>query len=363
VQLDDARLQQYLASRFGRSAKLVGHSLLGQHPGTPDVKGYGFGVPVKVDYELDGIRHSAVLETVTPGPFGHDHMSDRAQILLWSHEAFNRLPRHVRSLDVGGFARDGSLVSVGHLEEFFILNEFVPGDEYCHDLMRLRDGSDLQPRDLARVDLLADYLIDIHRRRGSDPSLYVRRVRELVGHHECVMGILDSYPDECDGIRADVLKDIERSLVDWRWRLKGYTHRLRQVHGDFHPWNIMFEEDGRLVVLDRSRGEWGDPADDVTALATNYLFFSLQRHGTLTGDFATLFGRFWQRYLDGTGDDELQAVVGPFFAFRALVVASPVWYPKLAPGIRTKLLTFVQAVLAHRRFDPLLVNEYCGGAP
>lgn len=121
-------------------------------------------------------------------------MADRAQILLWSHTAFNRLPRHVRSLDVGGFSKDGSLLSVSDVEEFFILNEFVPGEGYYRDLERLRDGADLQGRDLARADALCDYLVGIHRLCGPDPSLYVRRARELVGHHECIMGILDSYP-------------------------------------------------------------------------------------------------------------------------------------------------------------------------
>jgi hypothetical protein len=175
------------------------------------------------------------------------------------------------------------------------------------------------------------------------------------------MGVLDSYPPEFDGLSADILKDIERGLVDWRWRLKGYAHRLRQVHGDFHPWNILFQQDADFVVLDRSRGEWGDPADDITALTINYLFFSLQRSGRLDGSFATLFSRFWQRYLKATGDDELQAVVGPFFAFRGLVVANPVWYPKLGPGVRVKLLNFVRAVLDRPRFDPACVNEYCRG--
>ena len=60
-------------------------------------------MPVKVEYEFDGSSHASVIVTVTPGPVGHEHMADRAQILLWSQAAFNRLPRHVRSLDVGGF--------------------------------------------------------------------------------------------------------------------------------------------------------------------------------------------------------------------------------------------------------------------
>jgi hypothetical protein len=358
--LDASKVRQYLERRYGAPVSVVNLSILGREPGADDVKGYGYGMPVKVEYEVSGERHAAVLETVTPGPFGHEHMADRAQILLWSYSAFNRLPRHARSLDVGGFANDGSIISVGDVEEFFILNEFVQGQGYHHDLERLRDGKAIDSRDLARADALCDYLVDIHRVSGSNAELYVRRTRELVGAHECIMGIIDSYPAQFDGMSARILVEIERALVSWRWRLKDYAHRLRQVHGDFHPWNILFQADSNFVVLDRSRGEWGDPADDITALTINYLFFSLQRSGRLDGGFATLFSRFWERYLGAVGDDELQAVVGPFFAFRGLVVASPVWYPKLGPGVRAKLLNFVRAVLDRPRFDPSCVNAYCG---
>ena len=361
VQLDERNVQTYLEARFGGSARILGISVLGQEPGAHVLKGYGYGVPVKVEYELSGQRRTAVLETVTPGPFGHEHMADRAQILLWSHAAYNQLPRHVHSLDVGGFSKDGALLSLGTVEEFFILNDFVPGDGYYQDLERLRDGADLQDRDLARADALCDYLVGIHQVRGPDPTLYVRRLRELVGHHECIMGIIDSYPPKVDGLTAEKLKAMEHACINWRWRLKDCAHRLRQVHGDFHPWNILFQHDANFVVLDRSRGEWGDPADDIAALAINYLFFSLQRSERLDGNLEVLFSRFWQRYLNATHDDELHAVVGPFFAFRGLVVANPLWYPKLAQSVRTKLLNFVRAVLDSPRFDPSRINEYCGG--
>ena len=360
VRLDEQKVRTYLETRFQGAARVVGISVIGRPPGAADLKGYGYGVPVKVEYELSGARRSAVLETVTPGPFGHEHMADRAHILLWSHAAFNSLPQHVRSLDVGAFRKDGTLVSLGDAEEFFILNEFVPGEGYCRDLERLRDGGTLQALDLARADALCDYLVGIHRVRGPDPELYVRRLRELVGHHECIMGILDAYPKTLDGPTADRLRAIEHACVDWRWRLKAYAHRLRQIHGDFHPWNILFQDAATFTVLDRSRGEWGDPADDIASLTINYLFFSLQRSGRLDGDFETLFSRFWHRYVDATGDEELHTVVGPFFAFRGLVVANPVWYPRLAPDVRTRLLMFVRAVLDHPMFDASRVNEYCG---
>jgi len=143
--------------------------------------------------------------------------------------------------------------------------------------------------------------------------------------------------------------------------LKDRVHRLRQVHGDFHPWNILFQERTTdFVLLDRSRGEWGEPADDVTSLTMNYLFFSLQRSGRLEGSFESLFRRFWERYLDKSGDTEMLRVAAPFFAFRGLVMAHPVWYPNLPAGVRERIFNFIHAVLSQDAFDPNEVNRYCG---
>ena len=49
----------------------------------------------------------------------------------------------------------------------------------------------------------------------------------------------------------------------------------------------------------------------------------------------------------------------PFFAFRGLVIASPVWYPTLPLSVRRTLFRFIQNVLAEERFDPNAVNRYC----
>lgn len=357
--LREETLGSYLESLLGAPVKIVGLAPLGEPLQTGALKGYGYGVPIDVEYEAAGRRHRAVLETMSPGPFGHEQMADRAQALLWSHAAFNRLPRHVRSLDVGGFRADGALLSLGRVEEPFLLMEFSEGQGYFQDLIRLRDGGALTEIDRARADALCDYLEEIHRLAGPDPGLYLRRIRELVGHGECIMGLIDSYPSRHGFITAKLLEEIEQRCVAWRWRLKGRTHRLRQVHGDFHPWNILFRSGTDFTVLDRSRGEWGDPADDLSCLTMNYLFFSLQRSGRLEGDFEELFRRFWRRYLERSGDRELLEGVAPFFAFRGLVMASPLWYPHLAEGVRRKLFAFIQAVLDAPAFDPERVNDYC----
>jgi aminoglycoside phosphotransferase (APT) family kinase protein len=299
------------------------------------------------------------LHTMSPSRFGHEHMSDRAQILLWQRDTFNRLPRHVRALDAGSFQADGTPVSLGGPEEFFLLTEYAEGQGYFLDLDRIARTGALTELDIGRADALCDYLAEIHRVRGPDGGLYVRRIRELVGHGECIMGIADGYA--ANGFNpADELREIEHLCVDWRWRLKGRTHRLRQVHGDFHPWNILFGPGADFTVLDRSRGEFGDPADDVACLSLNYLFFSLERSGRLEGAFEILFRRFWARYLEMTSDREILDVVAPFFVFRALVIANPLWYPNLAETIRRQLFAFSLAVLRQVSFDPMEVNRYCG---
>jgi hypothetical protein len=112
-------------------------------------------------------------------------------------------------------------------------------------------------------------------------------------------------------------------------------------------------------VLDRSRGEWGEPADDVTCLTMNYVFFSLQRSGRLDGNFETLFRRFWDRYLSRSGDSEMLQVAAPFFVFRCRVMAHPIWYPDLEGSVRRKLFTFMNSVLDAQAFNPAEVNRYC----
>jgi hypothetical protein len=182
----------------------------------------------------------------------------------------------------------------------------------------------------------------------------------LIGHGECIMGLTDSYPARYGFITETLLSSIETACNQWRWRLRDKPARLSQVHGDFHPWNVLFRRGVDFTVLDRSRGEWGEPADDVTAMTINYLFFSLCRWGSLRGPYETLFRLFWDRYVEKSRDAGVLGTSAPFFAFRGLVIASPRWYPRLSLDVRRKIFRFVENVLDVSRFDPAQVNGYCG---
>lgn len=351
----EARVQAYLKERYGPSARLLAVEEIGRR-GRGEIKKFGYGRPLLLKFRAGGREHEAVLNTVLPSRFGHEFFYDRAAILLFQRRAFNSLPGHVRALDAGFATRTGELRSAGDAAEFFLLVERAAGTPYADDLFRVQERG-AGPLDFERAAALAHHLARIHRRKGPARErriLYERRVRDLVGHGECIFGMADGYPRRW----WRRLEAMERSAIAWRWRLKRYARRLSAVHGDYHPWNILFREGVRFILLDRSRGEWGEPADDVASLAINYLLFSVLKEGRLAGDWLRLWDAFLGTYLQRTRDREIFEVIPPFFAFRGLVVASPVWYPRHPPAVREALLRFAENMLAGERFDPKRVNRY-----
>lgn len=346
------RLEEYLSAVYKAKVKVLSVTPMGTAEAT-ELKGFGYGVPYLIDFTVDKERKRVVLESMRPEGFGHDHFSDRAAVLLWQHSTFNKLPKHVQSIDVGAFLKDGeTLKSLGDCCEFFIVTEFVQGTPYYYDLDRIKESGELSNLDEERCIALSNYLAQIHSEKNKEqPGLYVRRIRDLVGHGECIFGLTDSYPRDLKYVNEKYFVEFEKLCVEWRWRLKGKVHRLSQVHGDFHPWNILFKQGLEFIVLDRSRGEWGEPADDVTALTINYIFYSLQTFGKMDGPFLRLFLLFWRNYLDKTADEEISSVVQPFYAWRSLVIASPTWYPNLSVDVRQKIFKFANKMLKTKKFD------------
>ena len=349
-------LREYLADRFGAGAR---SATIGPLPGKASgVKEGGYGMPYRVQWEDAGRPRTLVLETVRPGQFGHEDRSDRAGIVLRAFDEYPTLPRHVTAVDVGAFRENGPAVSLADSREFFFLTEFAEGEPYAADFERIGAAGRLEPIDRERALTLADYLAEIHRDPVAHPSWYRRRLRELVGAGECIAGIADSYPAPCGFIHASLLHEVEALALSWRYRLRDRADRLRTIHGDFHPWNILFRSGTDFSVLDRSRGAFGDPADDVASLAVNFLFYALRTQGALRGPFAELLHSFWERYLERSGDADLSAVVAPHFAFRALVLANPLWYPTESEELRRKLFRFLISVLEADRFEIGRIPQY-----
>jgi hypothetical protein len=316
-------------------------------------KAAGYGLPVRLRLiDESGAERELVFRTASANDFGHDRRSDRAQQLLLAFDSFGRIPEHVAALDVGAILDDGHLTSLRRAGEFYLLTPYAPGQLYAGDLRRVAHERAVRPRDVARAEVLAHYLVELHASPGERPAAYRRAIRDLIGHGEGIFGIIDSYPADVPAAPPLRLAAIERRCVAWRWRLRGEEARLRRTHGDFHPFNILFAGETDLTVLDTSRGSEGDPADDVAALALNYVFFALEEPASWREGLGVLWRRFWAEYMCASGDDHLPAVIGPFLAWRGLVMASPAFYPALPGDARDRLLCLVEEALDADRFDP-----------
>lgn len=372
MNLRRADLQEYLTQLLGADVQLSDIRPLSDREITvaesrlsatkpQSLKVAGYGKPVLITYRKEGETEQAVLHTATSNHFGHEFRSDRAAEMLLSYDTYSELPGHAEALDFGVYLQNDQLHSLGNAKEFFLLTSFVPGQSYAKDLDRLLKTGVVLVQDRKRARTLAHYLANIHGVKRSDPPLYARRIRDTVGSGEGIMGLCDSYPATFAQVPPRRLEALEHACLRWRWRIKTKSHRLSQVHGDFHPFNILFENDDTVHLLDRSRGAWGEPADDLAALSINYLFFSLMLDERLVSPFTELWNLFWSTYLDQSEDDEVLDVIAPFFAWRALVLASPSWY-NVSAGVRELILTFAENVLRVQRFDPQNVADYLGSS-
>jgi hypothetical protein len=91
------------------------------------------------------------------------------------------------------------------------------------------------------------------------------------------------------------------------------------------------------------------------ALAVNFVFFGLESKGSWERGFRPLWRMFLSHYLEISGDREVMELAPPYLAWRALVIANPVFYPDLAPTSRDGLLRLAEVALergAVRMDDP-----------
>ena len=322
-------------------------------------KAGGYGVPLRIDVMFANHVRRLVLHTASNNEFGHDRRADRAEEMVLAADTFGSIPNHARVLDVGAYRNDGGFVSLAETGEFYLLTTFAEGAPYAEDLRRIARVGRATPRDTARVRHLAEYLGELHASKiDGSPAVYARSIRDTIGSGEGVFGIADSYPEAPRAIAPARLERIEEQCLAWRFRIKRRAERLARIHGDFHPFNVLFDDHSNLSVLDTSRGSLGDPADDVTSMSLNYPFFALGHSGAWRGALRAFWYEFWRRYVALTRDEGVLEVAAPFFAWRGLVLGNPKWYPDLAPNDRERIFAFIEKVLELDRFSPALAEEF-----
>lgn len=355
--INEAAVKAYLLNIFS-DAVTVDITRIGA-----GVQGAGFLIEVR---KPEGTQSYVIKSLLTEG-LGHDYPSDRAAVFLLDLDEYGNLPNHVKAIDVLSEMPDGSIKSIGGGREYYLLMEKAEGKQYFDDLKSFAGKDRLDAPDRDKIKSLALYLSRIHSVKRDSAALYRRKLRDTVGHGECLMGVFDMYPDEI--LEPEIMSNIIKKSIDWIIKLKPLHNRLSQIHGDFHPGNIWFTSsaitrDGdqtqevSFILLDRSRGPWGEPADDVTALTINYIFFSIINYGDVRGAYLEGLKLFYDEYMNISADTEIVKVAAPFYAFRGAVVANPVFYPEVTMDQRKSIIRFVLNVLDDAAFDVNRVNDY-----
>jgi hypothetical protein len=350
----ELKIENYLRERFAPATRLDRMERLGE-----GVHGTAYRLVFSMPHE--GRKKRLIMKTLFPSRFGHDHYSDRAQVLLLAQANYNEMPKHVKAVDVVGETSQ-RLMSLKDTREFYIFMEEAGGFPYFKDLDAILERGRLNALDRERAEMLARFLADIHALKytGDDAKiLYRRRIRDLIGHGECIMGIIDAF-DSAEFTTEEELVEYASRCLPWWGQIRGRSERLCNVHGDYHPGNIRLRGDD-FVLLDRSRGSWGEPADDVSSLSVNYVHYAIKDRGTFEGPFAELFRLFLNAYLEKTNDEELFEVTQPFFAFRILVLANPRFYPDDSTATKKRLLNFGRAALETPRFEIDRISQYIRG--
>ncbi len=314
------------------------------------------GEGFRVVYEDEEGEKTVIARRIRDREFSHDYVSDRVATFIIQHKIAGGIKEHVKSHDVVAVKDDG-IALIGDVEEAFQIVELAEGSPYINDFERIRkEGAGEEDYQIARE--LAGVLAGIHSRKfkGEEEraaSLYKRHLRDAIGHGEMLLGVIDTYPKE-SFLSVAMIKELVALSAEHREKIKHNYKRLSRMHGDFHQFNILIKNK-EMKLLDASREIWGEPADDLTCMAINYIWYWLM---SKREDFLKLFTTFWGGYLEKTGDDEIGRFAPLFFAFRSVVVSHPVYYPDQTDELRRKMINFAIKTLREGDFDYKRVREY-----
>jgi aminoglycoside phosphotransferase (APT) family kinase protein len=364
--IEKEKLRQYLSKVFSSDIIITGIEKLGE-----GFHAEGFLIKTK---NRKGEKKQYVLKTLREQGFGHDYPSDRANVVIRSLLDYNLLPNHIKAMNVGSIQENDSLLSIGKPKDFFIIMEEAKGTDYWKDMDEIRERGRLSENDKSRIKLIANYLAKIHSEKytsDNSESLYKRVIRDFVGHGELTMGVLDTFPKKLDFVTNQKLVEIVKKMVEWWEKIKYRHERLSVVHGDFYQGNIWFDND-KLVVLDRSRFRYGEPADDTTCLTTNFITYSVFAYGEFKDPFKELLELFFMEYFKKRNDPELFKVSPLFHAFRALVSIHPLFYnadwskrhgfdEKRIQSLndsKRKIINFTKNILDEDEFNIKKINDY-----
>ncbi|MEK6914446.1 MAG: hypothetical protein AABW83_02235 [Nanoarchaeota archaeon] len=355
MDIKEKEIEKYLKNKYKKNISEIKIEKLGSGV---------FGTGYRLKFKLDNKDKTLILKSLFKENLGMDHYSDRASSLLEAHDNYNKMESHIKSEDVIAHNNNDSLTSIGDTKEFYILMEEAKGEDLFKDFENIRKSRLLEEKTKNKIKIISDFLVELHKNKHKSTSLYRRKIRDTIGSGCSLIGLLDMHPENAfKQFEKEWLEIIKLSINFWR-KSRNLTHRLSEIHADYHPGNLWFNNN-ELIILDRSKGRFGEPADDIIAFAINPIMYSLITNQKFEGSFKEIFDLFWNNYFKQTKDKEMRKIMAPYIAFRISVITNPLFYndeffgsSKKANLIRKKLINFALNVLKDKEFDPKKINLY-----
>ena len=360
--VDASVWEEFLKESTGKDFKVLGVEPLERDK----VYAGGFGDTIFITLEDKRL----VAKVSKKGDFGRNYLEDRIRDSVWTFSK-STLPKQPKQVAIGSI-KDGKLIPFNFHSEPFVVSEEAKGKSYHLFLSEALKRGNINEDDRKAALELSDYLVDIHQTKEPKSSLYKRHIIDVVGSPEGLMGVVtylwneltdkqiqETFGKSKNDLRKEVLQ-LKKKAIEYADSIEDRIQRSSQIHGDFHPFeNIRFENyPEKYWILDRSRAEFGEPADDVVAMWMNYLNHALLDKGNYSGPFMELGNSFLDNYLRKTNDHEMLEIVQPFAVWRGLVISTPKWYPNTPTDVRKKIFNFMRNVSEVKEFDPKKVNAY-----
>lgn len=335
-----AEWSRALSQVLGQDASVIKIRPLSAHA----VKTGGLSETLRIEYvDGKGRPHSCFAKRHEASEMGETAIADQIHDSAWRLSGYGAYPGHTPSLGMTLFRGSRGVSSLSAAPDSVISFEAPsPGTPYGDLLWNPDRQTDAEAVALARK--VCTFMIQGHGPVHENVRATYRRAlrTSLVDSFLRTLETADDFWNARPGLRDE----LEHLMLSWRRRLIGMEHRLRSIHCDFHPWNLLVDGD-RLAAIGRRVPGSGDPANDLAALAVNYLWLKFM-HPAHAARYDALYRAYWNTYLEHTEDDEAKQVAPPYFAVRCAVLVSPVWYGATPPEIRERIARLLVQILREK---------------
>ncbi|NUL18894.1 hypothetical protein HUN27_18765 [Agrobacterium tumefaciens] len=287
-------------------------------------KRFGVTQTVIIHVEIEGCAKKYFLKSPFEHLYSEEMPWDSAKEVYWRTNGYHSCPAHVPLLAAGYVNAKGLVETRGTLGDKLVMIEpEIEGLPFRFFFDSSRPYSEQEG--LSHATLISEYFRTLHIEEPdlNAPAKYYRSLRDAFWNPTIRLLHANSLFWSAFPNRTAFITE---KLLEWQTRLAQNPQRLRRVHLDFHPWNIILNDTGVNVIGRRIPG-YGDPADDIACIMANDYVFSLSSHGTLAHGFRRCFCELLRYYtVEAFPNDPKGELLTPFFAKRLILFLSPTHY-------------------------------------